>query len=111
MELEPFGDEQLKQALERRPAPRSLKARILAARAENHVRIRREHQVLWMRIAASLLIVAVLAGAGDILHRRAEDRRKGEEARREVFTALRITNHALNRVQQKLATRDRTGDQ
>jgi hypothetical protein len=111
VELEPFGDEELKQALERRPAPRSLKARIMAARAENHVRIRREHHVLWMRIAASLLIVALLAGAGDILHRSAEDRRRGEEAKREVFTALRITNQALNRVQQKLATRDRTGDQ
>jgi hypothetical protein len=110
VELEPFGDEQLKQALERRPAPRPLKARILAARAENHVRMRKERQVLWMRIAASLLLVALLAGAGDVLHRRAEDRRRGEEARREVFTALRITNHALNRVQQKLAAHDRTGD-
>lgn len=111
MELEPFGDEELKQALERRPAPRSLKARILAARAENHVRMRRERQAMWMRIAASLLIVAALAGAGDILHHRAADRRRGEEARREVFTALRITNHTLNRVQQKLAARDHTGDQ
>lgn len=110
MELEPFSDEELKQALERRPAPRYLKQRILTARAENHTRTRQDRQLLWMRLAASLLIVAMLAGAADILHRRAENRRRGEEARREVFTALRITNQALNRVQQKLAEHDRTGD-
>ena len=33
-----------------------------------------------------------------------------KEAKREVLTALRITGHALNHVQQKLAAHDRTGE-
>ena len=110
MELEPFRDEELRDALERRPAPRDLKQRILAARANNHAHMQRERQTLWMRMAASVTIVAVLLGAGDTLYRRAEEQRKGEEAKREVLTALRITGHALNHVQQKLAAHDRTGD-
>jgi hypothetical protein len=47
----------------------------------------------------------VLAGAlgGAYSWRQAVERRKGEEVRREVLTALRITNHALNDMNARLA--------
>ena len=98
-----ISDEEMKQALERRPAPAYLKQRILAARVRQQQRLRRDSQVLWMRLAASLAIFAVLIGGGDTLYRRSVEQRKGEEARREVMTALRITSHTLNHVQEKLA--------
>jgi hypothetical protein len=35
-----------------------------------------------------------------------EDRRKGEEAAKQVMTALRITNRALNDMNRRLVARD-----
>jgi len=42
-----------------------------------------------------------------VLWRQAEGRRKGELAREQVLTALRITNHALNEMNARLAARGR----
>ena len=97
---------ELKQALERRPAPPSLKRRLMARRREQQEQRRRAHSIAWMRIAASLLDVALVGGAADWGVHRVEDRRKGEAARRQVMTALRITNHALNEVNTRLAAHD-----
>jgi hypothetical protein len=36
-----------------------------------------------------------------------EEKRRGEAAREEVMTALRITNHALDQIQARLAARNR----
>ncbi len=114
MEHEPFEGAELadalQRALDRRPAPPHLKQKIMAARARNIAYMRRQKQMLWMRIAASLLIALALLGGGGIGYRRTVERRKGEEARRQVMIALRITGHALNHVQEKLAAHDRTGD-
>jgi hypothetical protein len=38
---------------------------------------------------------------------KAEDRRRGEEARRQVMTALRVTERALNEMNLRLAARNR----
>jgi hypothetical protein len=51
-------------------------------------------------------VLAALVGGGFEWHQR-EEQRKGEAARQQVFTALRITNHALNQVKAQLAEHDR----
>ena len=109
MEHEPFDEFELelKQALERRPAPPSLKRNLLAKRAA-----RKRPQagsgsfVLWQRLAASVVLVAALAGGYGWRHHE-EEKRKGEEARQQVLTALRITSHALDHAQAQLAAHDR----
>lgn len=101
-------EKELKEALERRPAPPSLKRRVMEQRKLRLDQRRRNHFVMWQRLAASLVLVGILGGVIDWGYRRAEeDRRKGEEARRQVLIALRITNHALNQVHTRLAAHDR----
>jgi hypothetical protein len=60
---------------------------------------------MWQRLAASLVLAAMLGGA--VMWHNAEQRRKGEEARQQVLTALRITSHALKQMNQQLANHDR----
>jgi len=59
----------------------------------------------WQRIAAGVLLAGVVSGG--VMWRQAEERRKGEQARDQVMTALRITGRALHQVNEKLAARDR----
>lgn len=109
MELEPEDEfeVELRQAFERRPAPPGLKRRLLAARAARGGRSstiwpRR----LWQRLAASIALLAALGG-GLAWRRHENELRKGDEARREVFAALRIASHALDHVQAQLLARNR----
>lgn len=104
--MDPFEHE-LKQALERRPAPPNLKGRILQRQAQRTAERRHHRSALWMRMAASLAICAVLSGVADWGVHQSEERRKGEEARRQVLAALRITGRELNHVQLRLASHDR----
>ena len=67
------------------------------------LRIRR---VVWQRLAACL-VLAARAGRRAAPGMQREERRKGEAARQQVMTALRITNHALNQVKAQLAEHDR----
>lgn len=106
-EFEDEFERDLKQALERRPAPPGLKTRIMAARRERHAIKQRWHSLMWMRLAATLLIVVFIGGAIRWNYERIEERRRGEEARQQVMTALRITQHALDLVQQRLSARNR----
>ena len=92
MELEPKDDfeQELRQAFERRPAPPGLnapKAGLL--------------YFPWQRLAASVALVAVLGAGAGLRYR--EQRQKEELAREQVLTALRITTHALNQVNLRLA--------
>ncbi len=97
-------EQQLRQAMDRRPAPPSLKAKIMARRGAQRLR---RPVVLWQRLAAALVLAAVLGGAAEWeAHIRAE-RRRGEAAREQVLTALRITGHALNQMNRQLAARSR----
>ena len=62
--------------------------------------------MVWLeRIAASLILVAV-AGAGVFWHHQ-EEQRRGEAAKQQVMTALRITNHALAQMNAQLAEHNR----
>lgn len=114
MEHEPFDEFELelKQALQRRPAPPSLKRRLMAKRAERKLPLAgRNSFVLWQRLAASVVLVAAVGSAfawrQHEQEQRSEDQRKGEQARQQVLTALRITSHALDHVQAQLGARNR----
>lgn len=95
----------LRQAMERRPAPPSLKRRILQQRAMRRTQRIHSHTIWWQRLAASVLLAGVIAGGYS--WRQVEERRKGEEAAQQVLTALRITNHALNDMNRRLLARNR----
>lgn len=105
-ELDDF-ERELKVALERRPAPPSLKQRVMVRRGQ---RRRPRTTVIWMRLAATLLIVALLGGGLRWGLQQREEQRQGEEARRQVMTALRITGRALNQVNSKLAAHNHGGE-
>jgi predicted type IV restriction endonuclease len=53
-----------------------------------------------------VFVLAAVLGGGFTWHY-VDQRRKGEAARDQVMTALRITNHALDQIQARLAARDR----
>ena len=108
MEPEPIDqfERELRQAFERRPAPPGLKHRILDARGRRQSDHLRHRAVLWQRLAAAL-VLAVLLGGG-FAWRQYDQRRKGEEARRQVLTALRITQRALDKINARLSARNRT---
>jgi hypothetical protein len=112
VDFEPVNDfeseefeRELRQAFERRPAPPSLKRKLMDRRRRQQTERLSHRRVMWERLAASVVLAAVMGGAyGWHDH---EERRKGEEAREQVMTALRITNHALNAVKTQLAEHDR----
>ena len=91
-------ERELRQAFERQPAPLGLKGRLLLKR---RVQRSRRPVVLWQRLAASILLAAMVAGG--FAWRKREERRKGEAARQQLFTALRITNRALHHMNTQLA--------
>ena len=96
-------EQELRQAFERRPAPPSLKRRLMESGQARQP-------------AATPCLHLAAAGRCHCSRRRAgrrsrlaepEEQRKGEAARQEVMTALRITNHALNQMNAQLAAHGR----
>lgn len=98
-------EDKLKKAFLRRPAPPGLKRRILDQRNRRRTARLRSRAVLWQRLAAGLVLAVALGGA--FTWHRIDQHRKGEAARNQVLTALRITTRALNQIQTRLAARDR----
>lgn len=98
-------EQELKQAMERRPAPPGLKRRIMQQRSIRRTQRVHSYTIWWQRLAASVLVGAVVAGG--IGWRQIEQRRRGEEAKQQVLTALRITNQVLNNMNRKLVEHDR----
>jgi hypothetical protein len=97
-------ERELRQGLERIPAPPGLKHRLMERRQAQYV-LRRRRVVWWQRLAAAAALLCVLAGV--LMWRNAERRREGEQARREVILALRITSRALNQMESQLAAHNR----
>jgi hypothetical protein len=99
-------EQELRQAFERRPAPPRLKRKVMEEVRKRHdPQRRRFHVAWWQQLAAGVALAAVVSGT--VLWRQAEERRRGEAARQQLLTALRITGHALNEVNSRLAARDR----
>jgi hypothetical protein len=103
-------EKELQQALQRRPAPPNLKRRIMERRGLLTMERRHSHWVVWQRVAAGLLVSAMLGGAMQWKMHREKERREGEEARRQVMIALRITGRALNEMNAQL-NRNHSGDE
>ena len=91
-------EQELRQAFARQPAPPGMKNQIMQRRRRQQSQ---NHAIPWQRLAAIVVLSAVLSGAA-AWHKR-EEQRKGEAIRQQVFTALRITNHALNQMNSQLA--------
>ncbi len=112
MQFDEF-ERELRESLERQPAPGSLKRKVMEQRWQNRAQLRlsgasaRQHvRMIWFeRIAASLVVASVVGSA--VAGHYALERRKGEEAKQQVFTALRITNHAFQVMNEQLQERDR----
>jgi hypothetical protein len=100
VEFEPDNDfeRELGQALQRRPAPPALKRKLMQKRRGKGGQ---NLSVVWQRLAAAIVLVGVLAGG--YAWRYQQQQRKEEAARQQVMTALRITAHALNRMNARLA--------
>lgn len=101
-------EQELRQAMVRRPAPPSLKRKILDGRRRQNTERIHARVVMWQRLAASVVLAAMAGGA--YAWHNAEQHRKGEEAKQQVMTAFRITGHALERMNQQLADRNRNGE-
>jgi len=96
-------ERELRAAMHRLPAPPSLKRGLMARRRQE--RTERHGRLVWFeRLAASLVLAGVAGGA--LVWRNAEEHRKGEEAKQQVFAALRITHHALEEMKAQLDERD-----
>lgn len=97
-------EQKLKFAMQHRAAPLGLKQRVLARARE---RRQTGHGRLWImqRLAASIVLAAMFGGFA--VYRQAEERaaeqKRGEQAREQVLTAMRITSRTLNRVNERLA--------
>ncbi len=102
-EMNEFED-RLKQAFLRRPAPPGLKQRILLQRKQRRAEQLHHRTLVWQRLAACFVLAAVIGGG--LTWRHIDQQRKGEAARDQVFTALRITNRALSQIQARLAAHD-----
>ncbi|HEX4321885.1 MAG TPA: hypothetical protein VHZ52_13315 [Acidobacteriaceae bacterium] len=103
-------EEMLREAMQRREAPLGLKQRVLARARE---RRRAEQRPWWQRhlvqrIAAPIVLAVVIGGfmVQRQMAERALEQKKGEEAREQVMTAMRITSKTLGRVNERLTTAD-----
>ena len=56
-------EKELEQAFQRRPAPPSLKRKVMERRGLMSMERRHSHWLIWQRVAAVLVMVAVLGGA------------------------------------------------
>ena len=92
-------ERELSAAMRRKPAPASLKRLVMERRRRE--RAEQHHRMVWFeRLAASLVLAGVVGGA--LVWHSTEEKRRGEEARQQVFTALRITNRALQQMKVQL---------
>jgi hypothetical protein len=106
-DLQPMDDFELElqAAMRRRPAPPGLKGKVINQLWENEHRA--SHRMVWFeRIAATFVLAGVVSGA--VLWRNAEEQQRGAEARQQVFTALRITNRALEQMNAQLQAHGRS---
>ena len=110
----PFDDfeSELRGSLKREPAPASLKRKVMEGRlnrAQLHLTrasARQRGRMIWFERIAALLVLAGVAG-GAVVGHYANERHKGEEAKQQVFTALRVTNHAFEVMNEQLQQHDR----
>jgi len=102
-EIDDF-EQQMRLVLEQVPAPPGLKRRVIERRDAQ--RAGRRRRVMWCRLTLTTAVICMLAG-GWFWHG-AQQRRDGQEARRQVILALRITSRALTQMQLQLAAHNQS---
>ncbi len=107
MEPEEIDDfeQQLRLVLEQVPAPPGLKRRLIVRRDAQRT-ARRRRVMWWRRLALTTAVICMLAG-GWFWHG-IQQRRDGQEARRQVILALRITSRALTQMRLQLAAHNQS---
>jgi hypothetical protein len=105
-EIEPRDDfeREMCRAMQRQPAPPGLKRRVMQRREQESAQRVHGRVIWWQRLAASVVLASAVGGA--LAWHSAEQQRKGEDAKQQVFKALRITNHALREMNAQLNERD-----
>ncbi len=93
-------ERKLRMAMAYREAPLGLKTRVLA---QARARRQEKRRLWWMveRVAATVVLAAAVGGF--VEYRHMEEVRKGEAAKEQVLTALRITGRTMGRVQERLS--------
>ena len=97
-------ERELRERLQRQSAPLGMKRELMERRWQQ--RTRQRSRMIWFERLAASLVLAGVAGSAVVSHY-AIERRKGEEAKQQVFTALRITNHAFQVMNRQLQERDK----
>ena len=89
------------------PAPPGLKRAIMQRRSGQR-NLKRRRMVWFERLAATVVLACAAGGA--LYWRHSADVRKGEEAKQQVFTALRIANRALEQMNVQLEQQNRKAE-
>lgn len=98
-------EQHLHEVLEPMPAPPGFKRRVVERRDTQRTALRRR-VMWWRRLVLATAAICMLAGAW--FWRGSRQRREGEQARRQVILALRITSRALAQMQSQLAAHNRS---
>lgn len=101
-------EEELKRALTRREPSEDFTARVLAAaRGEAEQKDRRNDQRAWLRWAFAVAAAMLLLFAGGAVYQHRTRMVKGQEAKRQLLLAMRITGKELQQARlhvQKIST-------
>ncbi len=97
-------ERKLQIALRPQPAPLGLKQRVLA-RSRERRQLRHGRWWALQRIAASATLAVVFGGFA--VYHQVQEHRRGEEAKAKVLAAFRITNRALEHVNERLTEESR----
>jgi hypothetical protein len=101
-------ERELSEAMKRQPAPTDLKRKVLERRRQEHAQKHQTRVMWWQRLAASVVLACAAGGA--VYWRHTVEVRKGEEAKQQVFTALRIANRALEQMNVQLEQQNRKAE-
>ncbi len=101
-------ERELREAMKRQPAPADLKRKVLERRRQRRAQRQQMRVMWWQRLAASLVLACAAGGA--LYWRHTVEARKGEEAKQQVFTALRIANRALEQMNVQLEQQNRKAE-
>jgi hypothetical protein len=110
-------ERELKEGLGRVPAPEGFADRVMGRIArKERLRIRMMPQrvsYVWQMAVAAMVLLAVLFGVGERVHRR-EERRKAELVQRQFDVAMRVTGRTLSGVGERISRagmKDERGEQ
>ena len=109
-------EQELKEGLGRVPAPEGFADRVMeriARKERRRIRVMPQRVYVWQMTVAAMVLLAVLFGVGERVHRR-EERRKAELVQRQFDVAMRVTGRTLSGVGERISRagmKDERGEQ